>query len=74
MRPDAQDIACRTKVRYASRSQAKKSLKELRRKGRRDLMIYECWFCGLFHLGNPPGKQTYVRPGEPPVVRDRRTG
>lgn len=62
---DARDIACTTKKRYPSKAQAKKSLKELKRQGRRDLVIYECWYCQQFHLGHPPGKQTYHRPGRP---------
>lgn len=74
MNPNSEGIACRTKVRYASKAQAKKSLKQLRSQGRRDLMIYECWYCDRFHLGNPPGRQTYVRSGDPKVVRDQRTG
>ena len=57
------DVACATKRQYPSKSQAKKSLKELRRMGRVSLAIYQCWHCELFHIGNPPGYQTYKRPG-----------
>lgn len=60
-----EDVSCRTKRRYPTKSQAKKALKELHRKGRRSLVIYQCWHCERFHIGNPPGKQTYRRPGNP---------
>ena len=63
-----EDIACRTKRAYPSRHQAKEALKQLRRQGRRALAIYQCWHCGDFHLGNPPGEQTYRRPGNPPIA------
>lgn len=62
---DARDIACTTKRVYPSKAQAKKKLKELRRAGDRTLMIYQCWYCDLFHIGHPPGHQTYMRPGRP---------
>ena len=63
MKPE--DVACNTKVVYPSRAQAKKHLKVLRSRGRRQLLIYECRRCGYYHLGNPPGMQTYKRPGRP---------
>lgn len=64
----AVDIACTTKVWYPSKHQAKKAWKRLRRQpGRRHLEWYGCHFCGLYHLGNPPGFQTYVRVGSPLV-------
>lgn len=64
---EAEKIACRTKSgRYETKAQAKKALKQLRRQpGRRHLKIYECWHCGLFHIGQPPGHQTYRRAGRP---------
>jgi hypothetical protein len=67
---NGKDIACTTKKRYPSRSQAKKTLKIQHRQGRRTLVIYQCWYCGEFHIGNPPGKQTYKRPGNPFGVTD----
>lgn len=63
--PDKRDVACTTKRYYRSKSQAKKSLKALHRQGRRALVIYDCWHCDGFHIGNPPGQQTYRRPGNP---------
>lgn len=62
---DARDIACTTKVRYETKAQAKKHLKELRRQGRRSLVMYQCWYCEKFHLGHQPGEQTYRRSGRP---------
>lgn len=62
---DGRDIACTTKRRYPSKAQAKKVLKVLHGQGRRTLMIYQCWHCEQFHIGNPPGRQTYLRPGDP---------
>ena len=62
---DPRDIACTTKRRYPSKAQAKKHLKKLEGWGRRGLVIYECRFCGEFHLGYPPGQQTYRRAGRP---------
>lgn len=57
------DIACTTKRRYPTKSQAKKALKMLHRQGRTTLVIYQCWHCDEYHLGNPPGEQTYRRAG-----------
>ena len=62
---NGQDVACTTKHFYPSKSQAKKVLKVLHKRGRRSLVIYECWYCKRFHIGNPPGQQTYQRPGDP---------
>lgn len=61
----ARDISCTTKRVYPSKAQAKKHLKQLHRMGRRALVIYECWFCELHHIGHLPGEQTYKRPGRP---------
>ncbi|WP_333745782.1 hypothetical protein [Streptomyces sp. IBSBF 2950] len=61
-----EDIACNTKVGYETKSAAKRALKHLRRMpGRSRLEIYPCSFCHGFHLGNPPGFQTYRRIGQP---------
>ena len=64
-RPNGRDIACTTKKSYPSKSQAKKVLKLMKRRGRRTLAVYECWYCGRFHIGNQPGAQTYRRAGDP---------
>lgn len=65
-RPTLRDIGCRTKVPFPTRSQAKKHWKWLRRQpGRRHLEIYECRYCPQWHVGNPPGYQTYWQPGSP---------
>lgn len=60
---DPKDVACTTKRRYPTKSKAKKTLKILRRQGRTGLVIYQCWHCEEFHLGYPPGQQTYRRSG-----------
>jgi hypothetical protein len=61
-----EDVSCRTKVPYESHSAAKKDWKRLRRQpGRQHLEIYECRHCPNFHIGNPPGHQTYRRAGSP---------
>lgn len=60
---DPVDVACRTKVPYATKSQAKKALKVMRSRGSRSMVLYKCWNCGLFHLGNRRGQQTYIRKG-----------
>jgi len=62
---DPVDVACRTKKYHSTKSQAKKALKEMKKRGVRDLVIYDCWFCDGFHLGHLPGGQTYRRPGRP---------
>jgi hypothetical protein len=61
-----QDISCRTKVAYATHSEAKRHWKRLRRQpGRQHLEIYKCRHCPNYHIGNPPGHQTYRRAGSP---------
>lgn len=62
---DDEDISCTTKRVYPSKAQAKKKLKELRRKGDRHLVVYECRYCDYLHIGHEPGYQTYRRPGRP---------
>lgn len=57
------DISCATKRLYESKAQAKKSQKRLAGQGRRGLLIYECWYGDHWHLGHPPGAQTYRRSG-----------
>lgn len=69
-RPSDQDISCRTKAWFPTRSQAKKVWKRLRRQpGRRHLQRYPCRYCPGWHIGNPPGHQTYLRPGSPFTTR-----
>ncbi|RPE39811.1 hypothetical protein EDD90_2829 [Streptomyces sp. Ag109_O5-1] len=61
-----EDISCRTKVPFATHSEAKRQWKWLRKQpGRQHLEIYECRYCPAYHIGNPPGFQTYRRPGSP---------
>ena len=60
------DVACNTKKLYTSKSKAKTALKALRRVGRSSLIIYPCWYSrngDHYHLGHPPGEQTYKRSG-----------
>lgn len=63
----SRDVACNTKRVLPSKSFAKKKLKEMRRAGRRELVIYPCWYSPSddqhYHLGHPPGSQTYHRAG-----------
>lgn len=63
MSQQAKDVACGTKRRFPTKSQAKKALKELHRQGRRGLVMYECWHCNQWHHGYPPGEATYRRSG-----------
>ena len=61
------DIACTTKRRSPSKAAAKRKLKELHRAGRREIVMYECWYSERgkphFHHGHEPGKGTYYRSG-----------
>jgi hypothetical protein len=62
----AEDVSCRTKVPYATYSEAKRAWKHLRKQpGRHHLEIYDCRYCPHWHIGNPPGHQTYRRAGSP---------
>ena len=56
------EVACHRKVRHLSRALAKKHASSLRRGGGPHLRPYRCHYCGQWHLGNPPGKATYLRP------------
>lgn len=59
-------VSCRTKTPYTTYAAAKRAWKQLRRQpGRRHLEIYKCRHCPRFHIGNPPGHQTYMRAGHP---------
>jgi hypothetical protein len=61
-----EDVSCRTKIPFFTRSEAKRAWKQLRKQpGRHHLQIYECRHCPAFHIGNPPGHQTYMRAGSP---------
>lgn len=55
--------ACHGKVRYTSRSFARKVARRIRRTGGPRLQAYQCTFCGLHHLGNEPGHATHLRRG-----------
>jgi hypothetical protein len=62
----ARDVACATKKLHTSRSRAKRSLKEMRRRGNPGLTEYACWYSrsgAHYHLGHAPGEQTYLRSG-----------
>lgn len=68
----SQDVSCRTKVPYTSHSEAKRHWKYLRKQpGRQHLEIYECRYCPYWHIGNPPGHQTYRRLGDPYTIQRR---
>jgi hypothetical protein len=60
-------VACATKRKIRTEAHAKRKLKELKRAGRTELMIYPCWYSYRdlqhFHLGNRRGSQTYYRSG-----------
>jgi hypothetical protein len=60
------DIACATKVLYTSKARAKRALKLMKSRGRHGLELYPCWYSrngDHYHLGYPPGEQTYKRAG-----------
>jgi hypothetical protein len=48
--------SCARKKRYASYSDATRSIAGLYRQGKKDgmLLVYACQFCGGFHFGHPP--------------------
>jgi hypothetical protein len=46
--------ACGRKVRYGHLQTATKSLVELMRKGRDNLEVYHCEYCGGWHVGHKP--------------------
>lgn len=63
----AKKVAHSTKRVLMTERLAKKKQKELRGKGQRSIQYYECWYSNPesgphFHMGNPPGFQTYARP------------
>ena len=45
---------CESKNRYASRLEAEENLAWCERKGKRGLQIYECPYCGGWHLTSHP--------------------
>lgn len=55
------DIGCTTKVRYDTRRAARKAMNKM--SPRVDLNVYECRFCGSFHVGHRYGTSTYIRKG-----------
>lgn len=63
----SKDIAHSTKYAHRSRAEAKRTSKDLRGLGRKGLDVYRCWYSHPgdyhYHLGHPPGLQTYIRPG-----------
>ncbi len=63
----ARDVACTTKRTLWSKSSAKRKVKEMRKIGRQSIEEYKCPYSERdkphYHLGHPPGHQTYRRPG-----------
>ncbi|WP_045562695.1 hypothetical protein [Streptomyces sp. FxanaA7] len=59
------ETSCLGKVRYFSRSLARRRARQIRRTGGDRLRPYECRFCGLHHLGHLPGQATHLRRGIP---------
>ncbi|MBP5918721.1 hypothetical protein F3K34_43845 [Streptomyces sp. LBUM 1486] len=57
--------ACLGKVRFLSRSLARRRARQIRRIGGDRLRPYQCQFCGLHHLGHLPGQATHLRLGRP---------
>lgn len=56
------EVACFAKARHIRRSHAKKHASRIRREGGPNLRPYQCRYCNQWHLGNAPGKATYLRP------------
>lgn len=54
---------CTTKVGYPSRTQAKKAVKRMKRRGVRGLHPYACPLCPQWHTGHAVGESTYIRSG-----------
>ncbi|MEU3656477.1 hypothetical protein AB0E67_27450 [Streptomyces sp. NPDC032161] len=55
------EIACLGKTRFLTRRAAKHRANAIRRTGGPHFRTYHCRFCGLHHLGHPPGHATYTR-------------
>lgn len=60
---NAYQRACHGKARFPNRATARRRARQIRRTGGPRLRHYECRFCHLWHLGNPPGKATHLRRG-----------
>lgn len=56
---DAEYFACKRKIAYASRANARLELKKMLKKGKKGsrLNVYQCSYCGWFHIGNNPKKR-----------------
>lgn len=59
------EIACLGKSRFPTRAAARRRARQIRRTGGPRFRIYECRYCGLHHVGHPPGHATYLRKGQP---------
>lgn len=60
-----EEISCTGKTRFTTRAAARTRSRQIRRTGGPRLHPYDCRYCGLTHLGHPPGQATYLRKGQP---------
>jgi hypothetical protein len=44
---------CTTKTQYIKRKQAKDALALMNRRGRLGMVVYNCPYCGRYHIGHP---------------------
>lgn len=58
-----EEVACHGRARFFNLATARRRARQIRRTGGPRLRPYECRYCGLHHLGHPPGKATYLRRG-----------
>lgn len=57
------EAMCLAKARFSTRATARRRARQIRRIGGPRLRPYQCDFCGLHHLGHPPGQATHLRRG-----------
>lgn len=60
-----EEVSCTGKARFHTRALARRRARQIRRQGGPRFRIYECRYCGLHHLGHPPGHATYRRHTQP---------
>jgi hypothetical protein len=59
------EISCLGKTRFPTKADARRRARQIRREGGPHFRPYDCKFCGLHHVGHPPGHATYMRGGIP---------
>ncbi|MET9436953.1 hypothetical protein [Streptomyces sp. NPDC006551] len=53
--------SCYGKTRFLIRAHAKQRASTIRREGGGHFRTYQCRHCGLWHLGNLPGRASHLR-------------